>query len=35
MKRLLQGAELAAVVNPASVDDPSLLDVFAELAAKR
>ena len=35
VKRLLQGAELAAVVNPASVDDPSLLDVFAELATKR
>lgn len=35
VKRLLQGAELAAVVNPASVDDPDLLDVFAALAAER
>ncbi|QKT08519.1 acetoacetate--CoA ligase [Gordonia sp. X0973] len=35
IKRLLQGAEVSAVVNPASVDDPQLLEVYARFAAER
>ncbi len=35
VKRILQGADVAAVANPASVDNPELLAVFAELATSR
>ncbi|MFT4186964.1 MAG: acetoacetate--CoA ligase [Aeromicrobium sp.] len=35
VKRLLQGAELSKVANPASVDDPTLLDDYAALARER
>ncbi|GAB10057.1 acetoacetyl-CoA synthetase, partial [Gordonia araii NBRC 100433] len=35
VKRLLQGAKLGDVANPASVDNPDLLAVYAELAALR
>jgi acetoacetyl-CoA synthetase len=35
VKRLLQGAPLATVVNVGSVDDPGLLDYFAALGAER
>ena len=35
MKRLLQGAEIQDVVDPRSVDDAGLLDVFAELSSRR
>jgi acetoacetyl-CoA synthetase len=35
VKRLLQGAPLEQVVNPGSVDDPALLDIFTTLAAAR
>jgi len=35
VKRLIQGAEVADVVDPQSVDDASLLDVFAELSSRR
>ncbi|MFT4200204.1 acetoacetate--CoA ligase [Gordonia sp. (in: high G+C Gram-positive bacteria)] len=35
VKRLLQGADIGAVANPASVDDPELLAVYAELARRR
>jgi acyl-coenzyme A synthetase/AMP-(fatty) acid ligase len=35
VKRLLQGADVGDVVNPASVDNPDLLAVFAELAIRR
>jgi acetoacetyl-CoA synthetase len=35
VKRLLQGAEITDVVDPQSVDDASLLDVFAELSSRR
>ncbi|CCH77274.1 putative acyl-CoA synthetase [Nostocoides japonicum T1-X7] len=35
VKRLLQGAALGEVANPASVDDPALLQVFADLASER
>ncbi|QUQ68549.1 acetoacetate--CoA ligase [Kutzneria sp. CA-103260] len=35
VKRLLQGAEVADVVDPQSVDDASLLDVFADLSSRR
>jgi acetoacetyl-CoA synthase len=35
VKRLLQGAEVTDVVDPQSVDDASLLDVFAELSSRR
>lgn len=35
VKRLLQGADLAKVVKPEAVDDPSLLDFYVALAARR
>ncbi|GAA3436031.1 acetoacetate--CoA ligase [Kutzneria kofuensis] len=35
VKRLLQGHEAADVVDPQSVDDAGLLDVFAELSSRR
>ena len=35
VKRLLQGAAVADVVDPQSVDDAGLLDVFAELSSRR
>ncbi|MFI9380671.1 acetoacetate--CoA ligase [Kutzneria sp. NPDC052558] len=35
VKRLLQGAAVADVVDPQSVDDASLLDVFAGLSSRR
>nr|WP_232241463.1 hypothetical protein [Kutzneria sp. 744] len=35
VKRLLQGAEIQDVVDPQSVDDAGLLDVFAELSSRR
>ncbi|WP_161928416.1 acetoacetate--CoA ligase [Gordonia crocea] len=35
VKRILQGADAGSVANPASVDNPDLLAVFAELAALR
>jgi hypothetical protein len=35
VKRLLQGAARDDVVDPRSVDDATLLDVFAELSSRR
>jgi acetoacetyl-CoA synthetase len=35
VKRLLQGAPAAKVVNPDSVDDASLFDIFARMGAQR
>lgn len=35
VKRLLQGAAIAQVVNPAAVDDPGLLDYYARLGERR
>ncbi|WP_329331363.1 acetoacetate--CoA ligase [Streptomyces sp. NBC_00663] len=35
VKRLLQGASADQVVNPASVDDPDLIDHYARLGAER
>jgi acetoacetyl-CoA synthetase len=35
VKRLLQGAAIKDVVDPRSVDDAGLLDVFAELSSRR
>lgn len=34
MKRLLQGAPVEQVVNPAVVDDPALIDYYARLGAE-
>jgi acetoacetyl-CoA synthetase len=35
VKRLLQGGSISTVVNPDSVDDPSLFETFARLGADR
>ena len=35
LKRLFQGADLADVVDPTTVDDPTALTPFADLAARR
>jgi acetoacetyl-CoA synthetase len=35
VKRLLQGAEPAAVVDPGAVDNPDALAVFTRLGARR
>lgn len=35
VKRLLQGAPVGQVANPAAVDDPGLIDHYARLGAAR
>ncbi|MGW9033257.1 AMP-binding enzyme, partial [Streptomyces sp. NPDC055722] len=35
VKRLLQGAPAAQVLNPAALDNPELIDYFARLGAER
>ncbi|GLP66471.1 hypothetical protein TUSST3_30910 [Streptomyces sp. TUS-ST3] len=35
VKRLLQGAPVEQVVNPAAVDNPDLIDFYARLGAER